>query len=194
MVSGWGPVPQATPQRLTGDDPVAAELFAADGEEFAQIYERHLQSIYSYLLAQTGNQHDAEDLSQQVFTQALAAYPRYRSTDYPVTAWLFRIARNLVVDSRRRRRPSLPWEAVPQSHLPCAGDNVEETVLRREAVERLAPFLARLAPAKRELLALRFAGGLKVPEIAEVLERTEQAVRSDLHRILVSLKEAYTDE
>jgi RNA polymerase sigma-70 factor (ECF subfamily) len=171
-----------------------AEIRALDGVTFEQIYERHLSGIYSYLLAHCRSEEDAADLSQQVFTQALAALPRYRARGIPIATWLFRIARNLLIDLRRRRRPTVSWELLPEPQHPSAGDDVEATVMRRDAVERLRPILDALDADKRDLLALRFAGGLTVPEIASVLNRTEPAVRSELRRILLSLREGYVHD
>jgi RNA polymerase sigma-70 factor (ECF subfamily) len=86
------------------------------------------------------------------------------------------------------------WELLPEPQHPSAGDDVEATVMRRDAVERLRPILDALDADKRDLLALRFAGGLTVPEIASVLNRTEPAVRSELRRILLSLREGYVHD
>lgn len=163
-------------------------------EEFGNVYEHHLPDIYSYFLAHTRSQEDAADLAQQVFTQALTALPRYRDQGLPVAAWLFRIARNLLIDSQRRSRPTVSWDLVPESLHPPANDDVESAVLRREAAARLGPVLDRLDPEKRDLLVLRFAAGLKVPEIAAVVGRSEPAIRSELRRVLQALREGYPDD
>lgn len=183
--------PSATPDdaRSTGVDAPAGQ--ALDPDTFSSIYEQHLPAIYSYLLSRCRSRADAEDLSQQVFTQALAALPRYRTQDIPITTWLFRIARNLLIDVGRRQRPTISWDQIGESQHPIAGDNVEAAVVRQEAISRLGLVLSELDPEKRDLLALRFAGGLTVPEIAGVLKRSEPAVRSELRRILHTLRKGY---
>ncbi len=173
---------------------ITANAHVVDGEAFAALYERHLPDIYSYLLAHTGRAEDAADLAQQVFMRALAAFPRYQQRDAPVSVWLFRIAHNLMVDFHRRRRPAVTWESLPESSHPAAIDDVEATVIGHEDGERLSTILARLDPAKRDLLALRFAAGLTVREIAAVLGRRDAAVRSELRRLLHALQEKFSHD
>jgi RNA polymerase sigma-70 factor (ECF subfamily) len=174
-------------RRIEAERPVDANVL--DPEAFAAIYQRHLPGIYGYLLAHTRREEDACDLAQQVFTQALAALPRYRQREIPISVWLFRIARNLAVDLHRRRHPTVSWELLPDTLHPVAADDVEATVIRHEAAAHLLTVLDRLEPEKRELLILRFAGGLKVREIASLLGRSEAAVRSELRRVLQALQE-----
>jgi len=183
--------PSATPDDARSTDVDASAGQALDPDTFSSIYEQHLPAIYSYLLSRCRSRADAEDLSQQVFTQALAALPRYRTQDIPITTWLFRIARNLLIDVGRRQRPTISWDQIGESQHPIAGDNVEAAVVRQEAISRLGLVLSELDPEKRDLLALRFAGGLTVPEIAGVLKRSEPAVRSELRRILHTLRKGY---
>lgn len=165
-----------------------------DHEDFAALYERHLPDIYSYLLAHSGSEEDAADLAQQVFTKALGALPRYRQRGIPVSVWLFRIAHNVMVDYHRRKRPTVTWETLPESSHPASPDNVEAAVIGREDVERLVTVLARIEPEKRGLLALRFAAGLTIHEIATILDRRDAAVRSELRRLLRVLHEEFSHE
>lgn len=172
----------------------AAEPGVLDHEAFTALYEQHLASIYSYLLARCGRADDAADRAQQVFTQALAALPRYRQQGIPASVWLFRIAHNLVVDFHRRDRAAVAWEGLTESERPVAADDVEATVIGRAEVEKLGLALARLSPDKRDLLALRFAAGLTVREIAAVLDRRDAAVRSELRRLLQALHRELSDD
>lgn len=180
--------------RSGAGDNVVTDDGRLDGASFATLYERHLPDIYSYVRARTGREEDAADLAQQVFTQALIALPRYRAQGIPVNIWLFRIAHNLVVDFHRRKRPTVSWDVLPSWSHPPSRDNVEATVIGREDIERLGRTLARLEADKRDLLALRFAAGLTVREIAAVLGRRDAAVRSELRRLLRALHEEFSHE
>jgi RNA polymerase sigma-70 factor (ECF subfamily) len=168
---------------------VSSDASSLDREAFADIYERYLPGIYSYALAHTGSAEDAADLSQQVFTQAFAALPRYRQQEVPISIWLFRIARNLMIDFHRRYHPTVAWQILPDAIHPAAAEDVEATVIRREASAGLLEVLAQLEPQVKDLLVLRFAAGLKVREITSVLDRSEAAIRSQLRRTLLALRE-----
>ena len=104
---------------------------------FAALYDRYLGRIYAYLRARTNNDEEAADLTQQVFLQALDALPRYREGRVPFAAWLFRIARNVAIDSHRRRRTSVAWDLVPEALQPVAAHDLEAGVLQREDIARL---------------------------------------------------------
>ncbi len=176
-----------------GDE--AAQIAAAqrDPQAFGAIYRRYLSRVYRYLRAHTPSADDAADLTQQVFLKALGALPMYQSTGAPFTAWLFRIARHAAIDASRARRPLLDTAALPEGLHPLDTDGPEGEALRRESLSHLATLLGKLDPAKRELLALRFAGGLSATEIAGVVGKRPEAVKKQLTRIVQALKEQYRD-
>ena len=176
------------------DDAELVRAAKVDPEAFGALHERYRSGVYQYLRTRTETDEDAADLTQQVIAQAWAALPAYRDEGLPIAAWLFRIARNLVVDYYRRRRDTVAWESVPVALQPADAGDMESDVLRREAVDRLRGLLARVDPEKRDLLALRFSGGMKTSEIAHVLGRSEGAIKMDLHRTLLALKEAYDED
>lgn len=183
LLSGTGEAP--------GDDEGA--LIAAaqrDPAAFGDIYQRHVAQIYSYLRVRVGED-EAADLTHQVFVRALDALPRYRDRGVPITAWLFRIARNAVMDTHRRRKGTITWDRLPEAMQPATGDDLADGMIQRERVERLRQLLTDLTPEKQELLTLRFAGGLTVREIAGILGRSEGAVKMELRRTLHALKERY---
>lgn len=122
--------------------------------------------------------------------QALDALPRYCERGLPFAAWLFRIARNVLTDAHRRRPSVLVWESLPESLLGVDAD-LERSVLRQGALARLRVLFNRLDADKRELLRLRFAGGLNAREIGEVVGKREVAVKKQLTRTLHTLKEQY---
>lgn len=173
------------------DEAVLIERAQADSTAFAALYQRYLDRIYLYLRARVTSDEDAADLTQQVFLQALAALPGYCQHGLPFAAWLFQIARNAVTDNYRRQRTMIPLENVPEGSQPLLAQDVETNILRQERVDRLRKLLANLDPAKRELLALRFAAGLSTPQIAAVVGRSHAAVKKELTRTLQKLKEHY---
>lgn len=178
----------------TGQDDEAVEHARPTRNDFGSVYEILLPRIYRYFLARTGNVDDAAELSQQAFTQALAALATYRQGKTPMNAWIFRIARNLLVDHYRRHKPAVGWEHAPETAWLVSDDDLEASAIRQESLQRVRGLVARLDPQKRDLLALRFAGGLKVREIASVMNQKETTVRSQLRRVLLDLQEQYSHD
>jgi RNA polymerase sigma-70 factor (ECF subfamily) len=177
----------------SGDD--AAQIAAAqrDPAAFGALYRRYLPQVFRYLRAHAPSAEDAADLTQQVFLRALDALPAYRSTGAPFAAWLFRIARHAAIDAARARRPLLDAAALPEGLHPVDAQGPEGEAIRRESLGQLAALLRGLDPEKRELLALRFAGGLSATEIAGVVGKRPEAVKKQLTRTLQALKEHYRD-
>jgi RNA polymerase sigma-70 factor (ECF subfamily) len=161
--------------------------------EFEAIYRAHGDRMYTYLRARTPSRDEAADLTQQVFLQAMAAFPAFEDRGLPVTAWLFRIAHNVLTDSYRRHHQLVPWEALPEASQPADRFNLEDDAVLREQVRQVRRLVARLETSKQEVILLRFAGGLKVREIAQVLGRSESAIRTELSRTLRALKEMYDE-
>lgn len=166
----------------------------ADPLAFGELHRLYEGRIYRYLQTKTANGDDAADLTQQVFLKALDALPRYRPTGAPFAAWLFRIARNTATDYHRRRKATVPWELVPEAMHPVAGGDPEQEMIRLEASRRLRTLLARLEPEKRDMLILHFVSGLKLAEIALVVNKSPQAVQKAIARTLTALKEQYDEE
>jgi len=169
-----------------------SSLGATDLAPFALLYRLHAATVFRYVRTYTDNDEDAADLAQLVFLRVLEALPTYQDRGLPFRAWLFRIARNAAIDTYRVRRRTLPWDHVPATLQPFLAD-VEERAIQREAINRLRVMIGQLSHEKQELLALRFAGGLTVGEIAPVVGRTEAAVKKQLTRTMRTLREEFGD-
>lgn len=160
-------------------------------EAFGALYERHVDSVYRYLQLRVGSA-EAADLTQQVFLKALRSLPQYRTRGLPFLAWLFRIARNLATDYHRSSMHS-PGELLPDIVDVTRLASPEEAALQMERLRYLRSLLCDLGADKRELLAMRFAGGLTSREIAAVMGKSEAAIKKQLARIIHSLKERYRE-
>ncbi|HEX5503533.1 MAG TPA: sigma-70 family RNA polymerase sigma factor [Thermomicrobiales bacterium] len=185
--------PVAGRQGTLDEEAALVRAARAEPAAFGALYQRYLPRVYGYLRARAASDDDAADLTQQVFLRALEALPAYRERGLPFAAWLFRIARNAATDAHRRRRATVPWDALPAALQPAASDDPEAGALRREALGQLGAALAALDPDKRELLALRFAARLTAREIAAVVGKSEGATKKQLARTLHALKEHYRE-
>jgi RNA polymerase sigma-70 factor (ECF subfamily) len=134
---------------------------------------------------------DAADLTQYVFVKVLEALPSYRHGSTPLSAWLFRIARNAAIDAYRRQRRVLPWDHLPEDMGSWPAEGPESASLHADDLNRLRILVAQLDQNKQELLALRFAADLTLVEIAALLGKRESAVQKQLSRIIQRLKEQF---
>jgi RNA polymerase sigma-70 factor (ECF subfamily) len=195
----------ARPARLDRDRGLV-EAARRDPSRFDALYRKYLAQVYSYAFYELRDHHAAEDATERVFVQALAGLPRFEervdafiasraivgATDSSEMStfrvWLFRIARNVVANERRRdrRRPVSPLEDAAEL---CAPDDVVDTAAAREAITAAWQAVARLPDDRRRAVILRFVDEMSTAEIAAVLGRSEGAVRVLLHRALRSVAE-----
>lgn len=166
---------------------------AAEAASFEDVYAAWVGPVYRYCLSQLRDPAVAEDVSAEVFASALVAYERTRPGE-GAGMWLFRIARNAVVDEHRRRarRGRLVLRLGGRRHEPHP-DPVDTVALRDEA-SRAGEAIARLRPRDRELVGLRVAGQLSYAEIGEVMGISETAAKVATHRALTTVRRALRQE
>lgn len=181
------------PAKLPADsesDEALAVIAVADRRAFETLYLRHRLQLFRYARARTGDDDVAADLVSLTFERALGSIGQYRPMGGGFRAWLFRIARNEIVDaSRRRRTVARHVRATPVAEVVQAGP--EDDVLRAESFEEIRGLVARLPDPQRDAILLRFAGGLSAREIGLTLGRSEGATQKLITRALAVLKEAY---
>ena len=165
------------------DDSTLIEAARHDPAAFALLYRRYVTPVYRYLFSRTGHEADAQDLTAQVFLEALEGLPRYRDRGN-FAAWLFTIARRRAVDHYRRPAP-LPFDDALD---PVDDTDLQAHVVEHETLERLQALIAQLTDEQRELLRLRFAAGLTFGQMGCMLGRREAAVKMAVHRLLDQLR------
>ncbi|MDQ3547568.1 MAG: RNA polymerase sigma factor [Chloroflexota bacterium] len=173
------------------DEALLVRAAQEDATSFAPLYHHYYPRVYRYLRARCGTDEDAADLTQAVFLRALAALPNYRERGLPFAAWLFRIASNLATDAQRKQRPTVDIDILPEEFYATGGNPPEQAAIDSERLDRLRAVVATLDASKRELLELRFAGGLTSAEIAAVVGKREGTVKRQLSRIIQGVREQY---
>jgi len=173
----------------TSDKLTLDRAVSGDQEAFGELYERYVGRIYNYIYYRTGNVYDAEDLTERVFFRALHHINRYNNRGLPFSAWLYRIAHNLVANWHRdnSRRKEIPLEESILS--PFHGIHPEVELLQVEEQERLIRVVRCLPPERQQLLILKFVDHLSNAEIGTVMGRTEGAVKSLYHRTLLTIRD-----
>jgi RNA polymerase sigma-70 factor (ECF subfamily) len=166
----------------------------ADPIAFGRLYDRYVNRIYSYVYHRVGNHHDAEDLTARTFYRALSHIDRYVDRGAPFSAWLYRIAHNLVANwhrDRSRRQTIALDDAVTVSTGQASPHEQAEANERHEA---LRGAIRRLGPERQQLLILKFSEGLSNAEIGEIMGRSEGAIKSLYHRTLLALQDELRSE
>lgn len=175
---------------MSGDDEALERLVreARDGdpEAFGQIFDQFHEPIYRFIASRVRSPSDAEDLTQLVFVKALEALPRFEARGVPFGGWLFRLARNAVIDHARTRRDHLELDALAER--PGSERGPEDAASIREELDAMARALAALTDEQRETIELRFFAGLSAREAAEAMGKQEGTIRGLQFRAIAALR------
>ena len=165
------------------DERLLIEAAQKDPRRFAELYEGHFERVYSYVARRVHDRAAAEDLTADVFHQALKNLPRFEWRGVPFAAWLFRIAANAIADwAKRAARESR--DPAPEPAVGAPGPELEESERRA----RLYRFVRELPEDQRRVLVQRFAEQKSIREIAGALARSEGAVKQLQFRALETLR------
>jgi RNA polymerase sigma-70 factor (ECF subfamily) len=167
-------------------DRLVAEAQRGDPEAFGRIFDAYVGPIHRFIASRVNRPSDAEDLTQLVFVKALEALPRYEARGIPFGGWLFRLARNAIIDQVRTRRDHLSLVAAVTRETEDAGPEAMASL--RDDLERVARALLELTDDQREVIELRFFAGLSVHETADAMGRQDGTVRGLQFRALAALR------
>ncbi len=171
------------------DDVALARATAGDPEGFSVLYERYVTRIYNYIYYRTGNASEAEDLTARVFHRALGRIHSYQNKGFPFSAWLYRIAHNLVANWHRdnSRRREVPLD--DHLNLVQRAEHPEQALVINQELENLLVVIRKLSPERQQLVILKFVERMSNAEIAVIMGRSEGAIKSLYHRTLLSLRD-----
>ena len=154
--------------------------------KLAGLYEEYYDKIARYAYIHIGNRTEAEDLAGEVFLKALESLESYQERGVPMQAWLFRIAHNLVVDHLRKmtKRKTVPLDTV-EVEADTDPVAVAETNIEFERVTRA---MDQITQEQREVLGLRFLSGLTSKEAANILNKSDGAIREMQRAAIAKLR------
>ncbi|MGJ3240327.1 MAG: RNA polymerase sigma factor [Anaerolineae bacterium] len=157
-----------------------------DIEAFATLYRRHLHRVYSYLLSRVGNVHDAQDLTTQTFIAALRGMQTYEPRGLFI-AWLLGIARYKLSDHFRDNHSIISIDDI--APLPDGINSVEDVIIKQLRIEEITTILEKLNPERAEALRLRYFADLKIREVADMVGKSEGAVKMLIARGLDDIRQ-----
>jgi len=159
--------------------PQKPEAHASDltnEERLAALFESCYPRLTHYAYARLGNAAEAEDVASEVFVRAFESLDSYRDRGAPMEAWLFAIARNMVID-RYRKFSRIERVTDDEGIEPAGGDDPAGRAEQRVLMRDVQAALQRLTPDQREVVSLRFFGGLSSKEVAALMNRRDGAIR-----------------
>jgi RNA polymerase sigma-70 factor (ECF subfamily) len=161
------------------DERLMVEAAQRDPSRFAELYEKNFYRVYAYIARRVGDRHSAEDLTAEVFSEALAGIRKFEWRGVPFAAWLMRIASRAVADhwTRTGRQPGDPSSQSDQA----GPDEIERHAILFQLVERLPE-------AQYRVIHMRFVQQKSVREIAQELDRSEGAVKQLQLRAIENLR------
>jgi RNA polymerase sigma-70 factor, ECF subfamily len=156
------------------------EAAQRDPGRFAELYENNFDRVYAFVARRVRDREEAQDLTSDVFHQALANLRRFEWRGVPFAAWLFRIAANAIADRSQR--------TIKERGLPAPDDPEETSLEETEERARLFRLVDELPAEQRRVILMRFAEQRSIREIAQTLGRSEGAVKQLQFRGLQSLR------
>jgi len=166
--------------------------YASFRDDFLAAYEAHADALFRFCLAKTSNREVALDLTQDTFTRTWDYLARGRTVE-SMKAFLFTVARNAITDYYKKKR-AIPLSRFddPETGAPLSIEDTHADILEDMYGAEAFRAVAKLPDAYREVVMLRYAEGLPVQEIAEILGEKENTVSVRIKRALVKLEDALT--
>ena len=181
-----------TPSEILQEWALVQRAQAFDESALASLYTTYYPRIYNYAFLQLGDIHAAEDLASEVMLKLLESIGKYRFKGPPFSAWVFRIARNKLIDLHRRRKRRGEVDLTE----PLVAMQISPQTLAERALDRgqLQLALKYLTDEQRQVIVLKFIEGFDNGSVARILGRSEGAIKSLQHRALNSLRRVMSGE
>jgi RNA polymerase sigma-70 factor (ECF subfamily) len=172
---------------LDGEEKLVKLAVTGNSSAFGELYDHYQPMIYRFVAVKVSRREEAEDITHQVFMSAWQNIRSYEHRGHPFSSWLYRIARNQIVDFYRARRNDVALDAIDPEYFvaPASADFTVPLKLEMEAVRRA---MGQMKPDYQDVIIMRFIEDLSLKEVAGALGKTEGAVKLMQHRAMNELK------
>jgi RNA polymerase sigma-70 factor (ECF subfamily) len=167
------------------DAELVARLKANDDEAYREVVARYGDPLYGYIYSITGDHHLSEDVLSETYLRMVEKIDSYTFYGAPFKSWLYRIAHNLAINLLKRARHTVGADALETAAPPA--DDPATTIAARIEAEELRAALTELTEEQQQVVLLRFVAGQSTSEVAQALDKTENAVKQMQFRALRSL-------
>ncbi len=173
---------------LDGEKDIIRRAVKGESSAFGLLYDHYHGQIYRFVAIKVGRREEAEDLTHQVFLHAWERIERYKERGFPFSSWLYRIARNQVIDHYRTAREMRDIEDVDEELLAGAG-TLEETTDEQLELRAVFAALHGLKEEYQDVIIMRFVDDLPIKDVASTLHKSEGAVKQLQNRALKELRD-----
>ena len=177
---------------LDGEKVIIESAVRGESSAFGLLYDHYQPKIYRFIVVKVARREEAEDLTHQVFLSAWQSIGSYKDVGYPFSSWLYRIARNQVIDHYRTRKVSVGLDEVDPNLF--ATESHESLAHERFELDRVLAAIRRLKPEYQDVIMMRFVEDLPVRDVALAIDKSEGAVKLIQHRALKQLKDILASE
>ena len=161
-----------------------------DSASFGRLYDHHIKPIYRFIAVKVGTKQEAEDLAHEVFMSAWQKLPNFESQGFPFSSWLYKIARNRVIDHYRTKKTNVSIDEDITISETLFSDSVdpESGFDRGQQLSKIKIAMQDLNAEQREVITMRFVEDLSPLEIAQILNKREGTIRIIQHRAILKIK------
>lgn len=169
-----------------------AEQAKTDPQAFSKLYDHYLPKVFGFVISKVSNVEVAEDLTSEIWLKIVKHITDFEGrSDKQVTAWIFRIARNHIIDYYRTRKETVADDVLEQ--MESQQPQVSELIDHQIIMQQIVPIIDELPPAEKECIQLRFFADLRNTEIAEVLDMKPKTVSVYIARALKKMRNRVTN-
>jgi RNA polymerase sigma-70 factor, ECF subfamily len=170
------------------DNQTVQKFKSGDSAAFGMLYDLYAEKIYRFVYYKVFNKELAEDIVSDVFMKALERIDSFDAEKGVFSAWLYRIARNTVIDRYRTRKPTIDIDDIFDLGV---NERFEEKIDARDTLEKISQYLEVLSPKQREIVTLRIWEELPYSEIAQIVDATEGSVKMTFSRVIRDIREKF---
>lgn len=174
---------------LDREKSIVSDAVRGEASAFGLLYDYYQSKIYRFIVLKVGRSEEAEDLTHQVFLNAWQNIKNYKSLGFPFSSWLYRIARNLVIDHYRTLKETTSVDQIDPEYF-AAPATVHLDIDNKLQIREVRLEISKLEPDYQDVIIMRFVEDLSIKESAEALGKSEGAVKLMQYRALKKLKES----
>ena len=174
---------------IDGEKNLIERAIKGEASAFGLLYDRYQPQIYRFVYLKVGLREEADDLTHQVFLQSWGKIREYTFRGFPFSSWLYRIARNEIIDFYRTKKIFLDFEtALENSPELRAEEEVVKVVEKNLNIEKVKNAISQLKPLEQDVIILRFIEELSPAEIGLIIDKTPETIRLLQHRAIKNLQ------